>query len=64
MLHPPRRHTHPPFPFHTPDLYEDFTVVKTPLLNEEVRGSKRLEAFSEFLLKKYDPSVALPPALS
>ena len=46
------------------DLYGDlFHVVKTPLLNEEVRGSARLRAFGDFLLSTYDPDVPLPLAL-
>jgi len=46
------------------DLYaEEFHVVKTPLLNEEVRGGTKLRAFGSFLLNVYDPSVPLPPEL-
>jgi arsenite-transporting ATPase len=43
------------------DLYEeDFHVVKTPLLNEEVRGAPKLRSFGQFLLKQYDASTPLP----
>lgn len=45
------------------DLYEDFYVVKTPLLNEEVRGAPKLRAFGEYLIKPYDPAVPLPAIL-
>lgn len=46
------------------DLYgDDFHVVKTPLLNEEVRGTARLHAFGQFLLSSYNPDEPLPSAL-
>jgi arsenite-transporting ATPase len=46
------------------DLYEDFHVIKTPLLNDEVRGAKKLTAFGSFLLSPYDPREPLPAELT
>ena len=37
------------------DLYDEFNVVKMPLLAEEVRGKERLEKFSEMLVKPFVP---------
>jgi arsenite/tail-anchored protein-transporting ATPase len=46
------------------DLYdEDFNVVRTPLLNEEVRGPVKLRAFGTYLLEQYEPGKPLPAEL-
>ena len=37
------------------ELYDEFNVVKMPLLVEEVRGKERLEIFSEMLIHPYVP---------
>jgi len=36
------------------DLYEDFHVIKTPLLDHEIRGIKDLGQFSQHLIKSYE----------
>ena len=36
------------------ELYEDFHVVKLPLLKHEIRSPKELEAFSQLLTEPYD----------
>lgn len=38
------------------ELYQDFHVVKLPLLTKEVRGNKEIEDFSRFLVDPYVPS--------
>jgi len=37
------------------ELYEEFNVVKMPLLVEEVRGKEKLEKFSEMLVRPFQP---------
>ncbi|KAK6198070.1 ATPase GET3 [Scheffersomyces amazonensis] len=39
------------------ELYEDYHLVKMPLLGTEIRGINNLKRFSKFLLKPYDPKV-------
>lgn len=38
------------------ELYDEFNVVKMPLLVEEVRGREKLERFSEMLVVPYVPT--------
>lgn len=36
------------------DLYEDFHVIKLPMLKQEIRGKKDLESFSQHMLQSYE----------
>ncbi|KAI1608965.1 arsenite-transporting ATPase [Exophiala viscosa] len=37
------------------ELYDEFNVVKMPLLTDEVRGVDKLKSFSEMLIHPYEP---------
>lgn len=37
------------------DLFQDFHILLIPQLTEEVRGVQSIRAFSEHLIKEYNP---------
>ena len=37
------------------ELYEDYHLIKMPLLGNEIRGLPNLKKFSKFLMTPYDP---------
>ena len=38
------------------ELYSDYHLIITPLIEDEVRGTEKLANFSQFLIKAYNPS--------
>ncbi len=38
------------------DLYEEFHVIKLPLLTGEIRGSELLKQFAKHLIEPYNPA--------
>jgi arsenite-transporting ATPase len=34
------------------EMFEDFHIIKVPLQKNEIRGTKNIEEFSNFLIKK------------
>lgn len=50
-----RPHSQSVFSAQMEDLYEDFHIVKLPLLPHEVRGADKVNTFSKQLLEPYKP---------
>jgi hypothetical protein len=38
------------------DLYEDFHIIRMPLLTKEVRGTEDIKEFSKMLIEPFQPA--------